>query len=95
MAERMLTNKHLPAIDVSVLTVPTPRFAGQATSGRGRLLLIELVDGSHYDMSQDYFRFMFEPGVEPTKIGGSPGISWDDAWSGIKIKSKIKIKNGK
>ena len=30
MAERMLTNKHLPAIDVSVLTVPTPRFAGQA-----------------------------------------------------------------
>lgn len=31
-----------------------------------RFRTVELVDGSHYDMSQDYFRFMFAAGVEPT-----------------------------
>ena len=31
-----------------------------------RFRIVELVDGSHYDMSQDYFRFMFAAGVEPT-----------------------------
>ena len=31
-----------------------------------RFQIVELEDGSSYDMSQDYFRFMFEPGVEPT-----------------------------
>ena len=28
--------------------------------------MVALEDGSRYDMSQDYFRFMFEPMVEPT-----------------------------
>jgi transposase len=28
--------------------------------------VVELDGGSHYDMSQDYFRFMFADGVEPT-----------------------------
>ncbi len=31
-----------------------------------RFLIVELIDGGTYDMSQDYFRFMFAPGVEPT-----------------------------
>ena len=25
-----------------------------------------MADGSQYDMSQDYFRFMFEPDIDPT-----------------------------
>lgn len=28
--------------------------------------MVECEDGVRYDMSQDYFRFMFVPGVEPT-----------------------------
>ena len=31
-----------------------------------RFQTIEVADGSQYNLSQDYFRFMFEPGVEPT-----------------------------
>lgn len=31
-----------------------------------RFAVVECEDGSRYDMSQDYFRFLFEPGVEPT-----------------------------
>ena len=33
---------------------------------RVRFQTVALEDGSDYDMSQDYFRFMFEAGVEPT-----------------------------
>jgi transposase len=32
----------------------------------GRFVVVECEDGSRYDMSQDYFRFLFERGVEPT-----------------------------
>ena len=31
-----------------------------------RFAVVECEDGSRYDMSRDYFRFLFEPGVEPT-----------------------------
>ena len=31
-----------------------------------RFAVVECEDGSRYDMSQDYFRFLFEHGVEPT-----------------------------
>jgi len=31
-----------------------------------RFAVVQCEDGSRYDMSQDYFRFFFEPGVEPT-----------------------------
>ena len=31
-----------------------------------RFRIVDLVDGSRYDMSQDYFRFMFVAGVKPT-----------------------------
>ena len=31
-----------------------------------RFAVVECEDGSRYDMSQDYFRFLFERGVEPT-----------------------------
>lgn len=43
-----------------------PPSSNEASNLTTRFLTVELVDGSHYDMSQDYFRFMFEPGVEPT-----------------------------
>ena len=46
-----------------VLKPPNSNEASNLTS---RFLTIEVTDGSQYDMSQDYFRFMFEPGVEPT-----------------------------
>jgi transposase len=40
--------------------------SNEATNLAARFAMVELEDGSFYDMSQDYFRFMFEPGVEPT-----------------------------
>ena len=46
-----------------VLKPPNSNEASNLTS---RFLTIEVADGSQYDMSQDYFRFMFEPGIEPT-----------------------------
>ena len=46
-----------------VLKPPNSNEASNLTS---RFQTVELVDGSHYDMSQDYFRFMFDQGVEPT-----------------------------
>lgn len=36
--------------------------------------MVELVDGSHVNMSQDYFRFMFEPGVDPTNNHGEQKV---------------------
>jgi uncharacterized coiled-coil protein SlyX len=46
-----------------VLKPPNSNEASNLTS---RFQTIEVADGSQYDMSQDYFRFMFEPGIEPT-----------------------------
>ena len=46
--------------------VRKPPDSKEAANLTGRFLLVELVDGSSYDMSQDYFRFMFASGVEPT-----------------------------
>ena len=43
-----------------------PPDSKEAANLTDRFRTVELVDGSDYDMSQDYFRFMFEPGVEPT-----------------------------
>ncbi len=31
-----------------------------------RFAMVECVDGSRHDMSRNYFRFLFEPGVQPT-----------------------------
>jgi len=46
--------------------VGKPPDSKEAANLTKRFETIELDDGSHYDMSQDYFRFMFDPGVEPT-----------------------------
>lgn len=46
--------------------VRKPPDSREATNLTDRFRTVALEDGSHYDMSQDYFRFMFEPGVEPT-----------------------------
>lgn len=43
-----------------------PPDSKEAENLTERFLIVELVDGGTYDMSQDYFRFMFAPGVEPT-----------------------------
>jgi transposase len=43
-----------------------PPDAKEAANLAARFALVELEDGSHYDMSTDYFRFMFAAGVEPT-----------------------------
>lgn len=46
--------------------VRKPPDSKEAANLTERFRLVELDDGNHYDMSQDYFRFMFTPGVEPT-----------------------------
>ena len=38
----------------------------EATNLEARFAVVEVTDGSTYDMSQDYFRFLFAAGVEPT-----------------------------
>ena len=46
--------------------VRKPPDSKEAANLTERFLIVELVNGGNYDMSQDYFRFMFSPGVEPT-----------------------------
>ncbi|MCH8839318.1 MAG: transposase, partial [Planctomycetes bacterium] len=46
--------------------VRKPPDSKEATNLTARFRIVKLVDGSNYDMSQDYFRFMFAFGVEPT-----------------------------
>lgn len=46
--------------------VRKPPDSKEAANLTERFQIVELVDGSNYDMSQDYFRFMFASGVEPT-----------------------------
>jgi hypothetical protein len=46
--------------------VGKPPDSKEAANLAKRFETIEMDDGSHYDMSQDYFRFMFVSGVEPT-----------------------------
>jgi len=46
--------------------VRKPPVSKEAANLTERFRIVELVDGRNYDMSQDYFRFMFAPGVEPT-----------------------------
>jgi transposase len=46
--------------------VRNPPDAPEARILAERFAIVECVDGSRYDMSQDYFRFLFEVGVEPT-----------------------------
>lgn len=43
-----------------------PPDVPEARTLADRFAVIECEDGSRYDMSRDYFRFLFEPGVEPT-----------------------------
>jgi hypothetical protein len=43
-----------------------PPNSNEASNITARFQTIEVADGSQYDMSQDYFRFMFEPDIEPT-----------------------------
>lgn len=43
-----------------------PPDSNEAGNLADRFSMVELVDGSYYDMSQDYFRFMFAANVEPT-----------------------------
>ena len=43
-----------------------PPNSTEASNITARFQTIEVADGSQYDMSLDYFRFMFESGVEPT-----------------------------
>jgi len=46
--------------------VRNPPDVPEARTLAERFAIVECVDGSRYDMSQDYFRFLFEEGVEPT-----------------------------
>ncbi len=46
--------------------VRNPPDSSEAGNLQDRFRIVELVDGAQYDMSQDYCRFMFSPGVEPT-----------------------------
>jgi transposase len=46
-----------------MLSVPNSTEAGNLAA---RFAVVEVADGSTYDMSQDYFRFQFAAGVEPT-----------------------------
>ena len=46
--------------------VRKPPDSNEAANVSARFETIELTDGSHYDMSEDYFRFLFGPDVEPT-----------------------------
>ena len=47
-------------------TVVHPPDIPAARTLAERFALVECDDGSRYDMSRNYFRFLFEPGVEPT-----------------------------
>jgi transposase len=40
--------------------------SSEAANLAARFSVVEVSDGSTYDMSQDYFRFMFAAGIEPT-----------------------------
>ncbi len=40
--------------------------SNEASNLAARFSIVEVSDGSTYDMSEDYFRFMFSPGLEPT-----------------------------
>ena len=46
--------------------VRDPPDSSEAGNLQDRFRIVDLEDGNQYDMSQDYFRFMFSPGVEPT-----------------------------
>lgn len=46
--------------------VRNPPDSKEAANLAARFAVVDVTDGSRYDMSQDYFRFMFEPNVEPT-----------------------------
>ncbi|MBN1589942.1 MAG: IS66 family transposase [Pirellulales bacterium] len=52
--------------DKFLTIVRKPPDASDAGNISARFAIIPLADGSCYDMSEDYFRFMFAPGVEPT-----------------------------
>ena len=46
--------------------VRNPPNSKEAANLAARFAVVDVTDGSSYDMSQDYFRFMFEANVEPT-----------------------------
>ena len=46
--------------------VRQPPDSKEAENITNRFRVVEIVDGGSYDMSQDYFRFMFASDVEPT-----------------------------
>ncbi len=46
--------------------VRKPPDSSDAANVSARFEAIELADGAHYDMSEDYFRFMFASRVHPT-----------------------------
>jgi transposase len=46
--------------------VRNPPDCKEAANLAARFWVVDVTDGSTYDMSQDYFRFMFAPNVEPT-----------------------------
>lgn len=46
--------------------VRNPPDSKEAANLTARFSVVDVTDGSCYDMSQDYFRFMFEPNIEPT-----------------------------
>ena len=43
-----------------------PPQSNEASNLAARFAVVEVSDGSQYDMSEDYFRFMFNAGLEPT-----------------------------
>ncbi len=46
--------------------VRKPPDSKEASNLAARFAVVDVTDGSRYDMSQDYFRFMFASNVEPT-----------------------------
>ena len=51
-----------------------PPNSNEASNITARFQTIEVADGSQYNLSRDYFRFMFEPGVEPTNNHGEQQV---------------------
>ena len=66
MTEAGLHQSMLTHRDRFLEIVRRPPDSKEAANLAARFAVVDVTDGSNYDMSQDYFRFMFAPNVEPT-----------------------------
>ena len=66
MTEAGLDRSMMTHRDRFLEIIRQPPNSKEAANLAARFEIVELEDGSTYDLSADYFRFMFQPGVEPT-----------------------------